>query len=180
MKTKYIIPILSAFLLLAACKKEEDDQSPGFPQELIYNDVRYEIAGGAFIHYPAFSHAQGQNLDLLLYTEGVSLLLDEDGLPGGASGNGYILYFEGYSSDSTVYPSGTYEMDTTLKAFSFSSGALNPVINGNIDLWFDIKSGSFEVVEENGKHTFIGDGKDEGDLGFNFSYQGNLDWYQES
>lgn len=179
MKTKYLFTALCGLFILYSCTKDDSDQSAGFPQELVYDGQRYELADAFVTHHPESGSGQAHNLDLALLSKGVGLLLDANNLPMGVSGNGYALFFEGYSSDSTRYPSGSYEMDSTKKAFSFREGYLYSVENGNISILSPIQTGSFEVIEESGQYTLVGEGKDTAGLRFNFSYQGSIAWYQD-
>ena len=180
MKTKYILILSGLLLLFSACKRDDDEpKSAPVPLEFVYDGNKHILAGGSLLHYPSISTPQAQSLGLLLYTDGVDLQFDPQGFPSGAAGNGFILYFDCLSSDSTVLSSGWYEMDTLNLPKTITWGSVNPVVNGNMDLWFDCKSASFEVLYENGQYTITGEGLDEADFGFTFSYQGPLDWYQE-
>lgn len=164
-----------------ACRKDEDDTGQEFPQEFLYNGSRYEMSGGALMHYPSFSHTGlGENVDLLLYTKGVNLVVGQDGIPDSASGNGFILFFETFSSDSTYLPSGDYVQDTSRRAFTYTTAGIVALVNNNSDLWFDVKQADLEVVYDQGVYTLVGSGKDEADLNFNFSYQGPLTYYQDN
>ncbi|QNR25387.1 hypothetical protein [Croceimicrobium hydrocarbonivorans] len=180
MKTKHILASLGILLMLISCRKEEDPTESPNPWVFTYDGVEHDLKSGALIHYPSFSHSGAENVDLLLYTKGVDLIIGSEGLPNDASGNGYILYFECYSADSAYLSDGTYTLDTNIRALSIATAAINPVVNGNTDLWFEVPSTQFEVIYKDGEFQIIGSGKDEANLNFDFKYKGELDWYQES
>lgn len=171
---KYLFLSLSLVLALSACKKEEeDDQTNGtteFSQELVVAGTKYTLGSGFMEYYPDYG-VNSENLDLFLLSDGVTIHFDSDNYPDSISGNGYLLYFEMFSADSTYLSNGTYVMDSTLTVNTFSSSSLAQVVNGEVNSFDDLNSGTVEVSRDDNVYTITGSGKDANNRDFSFKFK---------
>lgn len=175
MKKTYLFLSMALLLAVSACKKDEDDDdsTQPFPQELVVDGTRYELGTAFMEHYPDFG-VNSENLDLFMLTDGVTVYYNNDNYPDSISGNGYILYFEMFSADSTYLSAGTYVADTTYGQGTFATAFLAPITNGEVDNDEQLNSATVEVARDNNTYTITGSGKDDMNRDFNFSYQGAI------
>jgi hypothetical protein len=175
MKKAYLLLGLSLMLAVSACKKDEDDNddTKPFPQELVVDGTRYEWGESFMEYYPDYG-VNSENLDLFMFTDGITVHYDSDNLPDSISGNGYVLYFELFSADSTYLSAGTYTADSTLAQGTYYSSFLAPVTNGELSGDEELNSATVEVVREDNVYTITGSGKDGMNRDFSFSYQGAI------
>jgi len=179
MYKKAFYALLAGSLLFTSCRKDDDDDNNdtnAFPQELVIDGTRHEL-GFAFMESYADFGNNSHNLDLLLLTDDLTIHYDASNYPDSVSGNGHILYFELFSTDSTFLSAGTYGFDTNYAAGTYSSAFLAPVVNGEVSDPDQLQSGTVEVVLNDNVYTITGSGKDSILGDFNFSYQGAITIY---
>lgn len=170
---KYLLLSLGLVLALSSCKKEEDDDTGGtteFSQELVLDGTKYTLGTGFMEFYPDYG-VNSENLDLYFLSDGVTVHYDNDNYPDSISGNGYMLYFEMFSSDSTFLSAGTYVMDTTRTLNTFQSSALSPIVNGEATSFDGLTAATVEVSRENNVYTITGSGKDASNRNFSFKFK---------
>jgi len=180
-KSKLFVGLLGTLLLVSACKKDDDNDgannSGDFPQELVLDGTRHGLGTAFMEFYPDYG-VNSHNLDLILLSDGLTAHYDADNYPDSISGNGYMMYFEMFSADSTFLSAGTYSMDTTLTVNTFQGAFVAPVSNGEINGSPEqLKTGSVEVSRSNNVYTITGSGKDADNKDFEFSYQAAITIY---
>jgi hypothetical protein len=146
-------------LSIASCKETQDDTGykDAIPQELTI-DTTFFTLQGALVKSYGTNNLGVANFDIGLYTEGIELVLNDQGLPINTLGSGRYLYLEAWSQDSLRIANGAYAMDTSASevAKTISSGELFEINNNTITAVHKLTSGIFETAVKESEITIIG------------------------
>jgi hypothetical protein len=176
MKTKITLSLIFGLAIaFTSCTKDDDEDSTTQPaaasKAMVIDGTTYPI-GDAFL----FSYADGNvptNLDLIMLSDGITVHYDEDNFPDSISGNGFISFYELFSTDSTNVTSGTYLYDTSGAALTYAFNYLGVIVNGEQTKSFDQSKTTVDITYANGEYTIAGDARNDS-ASFTFNYQGAL------
>ncbi len=165
-----------AFALSTGCKEEKNDPPPS--SQMTVNGKEYTLDKGWLENYgdsttSGISH-EGTNLDLLLMTSGIQLHLNSNGEIDSVSGEGYSLYFQMFSNNSTDLSTETYRYRLDGTTGTFNVGDLIPFKNGNPMQALSITEGSVHVRKENGNYIMSANLVAEDTVIIDMNYYGKL------
>ena len=95
---------IAAPLLFSTCKKDDEDTRKN---AFTFHDVEYNIDGGIIEYYGKWTEEGGYNLDVTLFTPGLSYNETTNEI----AGTGSYMYFEMYSTADGDLADGTYTYD---------------------------------------------------------------------
>lgn len=167
MKTlfKSLMALMVVGALTTACKKETKTGGttpPPSTSQLVLEGQSFTLDKGILENYGTdTSFYEGTNFDINLLTSDIKLHYDSNGEIDSVSGNGYVVYFETFSSGTNDLAPGTYTYNAnSLKEGTFDVGAIYQIINGepdpNDDNVFEITSGNLEVSKTGSNYSLSG------------------------
>lgn len=161
-----------ASVSLISCSDDDDDDK--FESIITYDSESYAINGGYLMDWGEHENIEGiYNLDLRLYTEGVSFNESD-----GRTGEGKILYAELWSSSEELV-SGTYTYSTYDDVAANRFTLLSIYDNGDEeDSEIFFTSGTITVNKSGNNYTITVTGKDSDDKTISASFKGALNVYE--
>jgi len=174
------IALLATFGLFAftSCVEKEDKSAREFPQELLIDSERYELAELIVFNYgPNPNLYQGASFNLSLISEGIKVHTDSATVPDSLSGTGYVLHLETYSPDSLSIREGEYLLDTSKALYTISQADLI-TYNLSNSISQSLKSGSLEVIRLGEVYTLVGAFKGQEGEEVEFSFQSELNVFR--
>ena len=122
---KNIVGLLLILSQISCGKDSDEPKSSG--NYLKVENIEYDLSGGIFLNFGTQDHNSwsfnGYNIDLTLYSDGITLQTDEDGLPN-LVGIGHGIFFEMFSSTGTGLDAREYYFSSTVPCLigTFDSG----------------------------------------------------------
>lgn len=172
---------VAVVLLLSAAGQKADKQpyQSEFNNELSYADEKASLKEGLLVYTPNYDTTGLNEMEVLLYTEGVNIFDDEEGFPDSINGDGFMLYFALYTLDSTHLSPGEYSLQELRQNFGISDASIAIVSNADIESEMEMYSCEFELEIEEGVYTLVGKAKDKEGEKVKFQYQGRLRYYKD-
>lgn len=172
---KILLLFIPIFTFLGCTSKKVE---PVKNNEIFFNSVAYNIGKGQIENY-GMSDDGGYNMDLTLYSNGVSPI-EEDGGVVAYSGQGNFLYLQIFSPKAGELPVGSYNFNSAQVGNTFDDGILG--LNVNFDTGDGegsyIVSGSVKVISiTNGVYEMQMSLVNEDDVAFTVYYKGKLTQY---
>jgi hypothetical protein len=151
MKTYLKTCLLAALLLPAIISCKKDDTSSPKNNAITFKGTEYPLHNGYLEYYGQVAAQHSYNIDLTVVSSGI-VVHEANGEIDSISGNGNVMYFELFTSDSARIPSGTYKFDInqTYAANTFDHGAIGLNINiatMDAEYYFGIIDGNLKIKD---------------------------------
>jgi hypothetical protein len=175
---KILTIILLSMIIFAGCKKDKKESS--FSNYVKYDSKMYPIDKGVLENYGQWEEDGAYNLDLTLFSEGITLL-ESGGEISGATGKGHGIYLEMYTSSPSQLDNGTYEYDYwSEEAGTFDYGWVTinydaAIKDAEIDQ--DIEGGTVTVTKTGDTYEITINCTDEDGKSVTGYYKGTLKYY---
>ncbi len=171
---KIVLLAVLGMATLASCAKKESSTSGEFPQELLIDNERYELAALLAYNYgPNPNLYQGTNFNLSFLSEGIKVHADSAQVRDSLSGNGFVLRLDVYSPDSLNLSEGNYVLDSSQTNYSLAQAYLLSYKSSDT-LSQVLRVGSLEVIRLGEIYTILGDFKSLDGREVVFSFQSEL------
>jgi hypothetical protein len=174
LKTIVLLAISASMLLLASCNKDDDKKDYG---QFTYDGTEYSFEGGFMENYGQATDSSGYNIDLTVYTSGVSVQ-EVLGWPI-PTGDGKAIYLQMYSSQSDGFPTGTYlfSNDWNDAPFTFDYGFV--INNPNEMEYIDFEDGTVTITKDGSNYEIDFNLTDVNGKGVTGTYKGTLKYYED-
>jgi len=170
LKTILIVAFVS--LAIISCNKDDDGGSSS-SNSMKLGAKNYQLKAGVLENYGEFETGV-YNFDVTLVDSEIANV-DGEILPTEETFNG--IYFELFTSNSNNLDEGVYQFSTSGNANTFEFAGI--IVNGSLDeeeeaTFYEISSGSFEVLDNGNSYKFEFEGKTTDGQDFSGSYKGSL------
>lgn len=150
------IAVLTVSIVTVGCKKDEKESGSNIGASagsITVGSNTYKLSGAVGYDYGASGWHDGYNIDLIVYSEGVTVVGDT-----AFTGTGALIYLESFSNLASDLAPGTYSFnDDQYPVFSFSDASLT--YQGNVqDLSgtrLETTGGTYALSKDGSTYTIV-------------------------